>query len=379
MGAPAPGALCHRVRGLAEDIKADLSSVMVKQQRQLPPARHPPLNLHVPLGLPSAVLSYRDDRLRKRVRITGVTRWVPARPCGQGEGRRNHLVHSRWERLLGGDRAELEGDLVPPQAIAIAEVRNPPLLGRARPLRGCEPLTEAECEGDTPICLDNTCVGCEGDTDCTEPSNGKCDTDTNTCVPCDDSAQCTEDGAGVCDAGACVECSADDETVCGTNVCDVSAGTCTDTPAGETGLCQECVSDRQCSPGRVCVPMAFDGTDLGNFCLWRLDATEVGGPNGSCTNSPPYRGSTDITTISGESVSICTLRSTTCAALADFDTMDCTTPGDSDDECGVAGLDDGLCRMVDAVVNRCTIPCDSDDDCRSGGCDLGETPPYCSF
>ncbi len=64
----------------------------------------------------------------------------------------------------------------------------------------CGPCTgPADCAAypDTPVCgdsgaVDGTCVGCAGDSDCTDADAGKCDTSTNTCVPCDDSDQCTE-------------------------------------------------------------------------------------------------------------------------------------------------------------------------------------------
>ena len=259
----------------------------------------------------------------------------------------------------------------------------------------CEPssescvacLVDGDCEGG--VCLvdeadpaNNACVGCRDDSECTDPDAARCD--AGTCAPCDDSAQCTEAGAGVCSAGSCVECDADDESACGSDVCDVAAQTCTDTPAGTTGLCQPCVSDRQCSPGRVCAPMTFEGTDLGHFCLWRQDATE--GPAGSCLNTPPYAQiRADITTMSGDTATICSLGLTTCDALEDFRSVDCTEPGtavdpDPLDECGVPGLDDGLCRTLDAVTNRCTIPCLSNEDCRTGAtCNTGETPSYCNL
>ena len=256
----------------------------------------------------------------------------------------------------------------------------------------CEPssgscvacLVDGDCEGG--VCLvdgadpaNNACVGCRDDSECTDPDAAHCD--AGTCAPCDDSAQCTEAGAGVCSAGSCVECDADDESACGSDVCDVAAQTCTDTPAGTTGLCQPCVSDRQCSPGRVCAPMTFEGTDLGHFCLWRQDATEGGGPMGSCLSSRPYaEARADVTTVSGDTATICSLALTTCDALEDFRAVDCATPFDSDDECGVAGLDDGLCRVVDGVTNRCTVPCLSNEDCRTGAnCNTGETPSYCNL
>ncbi len=206
--------------------------------------------------------------------------------------------------------------------------------------------------------------------------------------PGDESDQCTEDGAGICDmsgeSGLCVECNADDETACGDNVCDVAAMTCTETPAEMTGLCGECVSDRQCSPGRVCVPMTYTDLDtpetsVGNFCLWREDAdAPVGAPGGSCPSVRPYFPTVEAVTVSGETVDVCSLAVSTCPALEDFRMTPCTTPGVSDATCGT-GLGDGLCRNVSGDTNRCTVRCDSDDDCRSTTCNTGESPPYCNF
>ena len=237
------------------------------------------------------------------------------------------------------------------------------------------------CDTDLADPSMNRCVACTSDAHCTDPAAAKCDTAAGTCTACDDSTQCEGTGQNVCSDGTCVQCSEDDESACGENVCDVSAETCTTTPAGMTGLCQPCVSDRQCSPGRVCVPMEFDETPLGSFCLWRQDATEGGGPMGDCLNARPYVAPAPETlTVSGESIAVCSLRQTTCDALVDFDALDCTTAFDSDETCGVEALDDGLCRMRSAAVNRCTIPCLSDDDCKPGSsCNLGETPNFCNF
>ncbi len=258
----------------------------------------------------------------------------------------------------------------------------------------CGPCTgPADCAAypDALVCgdsgaADGTCVACAGDADCMDADAGKCDTGTNTCVPCDDSDQCTEDGAGVCDmsaeSGVCVECNAGDETACGDNVCDVEAMTCTETPAEMTGNCQECVSDRQCSEGRVCVPMVFGPGDtfVGNFCLWREDASGGGGPGGACSTVAPYVDGEVVTTISGATdVSVCGLAFTTCVGLNHARDMPCETPFDDDDVCGVTGLDDGLCRRQDAASVLCTVRCAGDSDCDGVSCVMGETPRYCEL
>lgn len=265
-----------------------------------------------------------------------------------------------------------------------------PVCGADGMCAACTAMSDCSAYPDTPLCNDGgdgACVACVGHGDCPDAAAAQCDPGSNTCVPCDDSVQCTEAGEGVCDesgaSGVCVECNADDESACGTDVCHVEAMTCTDTPAGDTGLCSPCVSDRQCMDGQVCAPMDYRDadtplTDLGHFCLWREDASVGGGPDGSCTRVPPYAQAEDVTTLSGASSRVCSLAVSTCAALQDFRAMDCDTPFDSDADCG-EGLGDGLCRMFDDVVNRCTTRCSSSDDCEPGhACEPG-TPRFCSL
>ena len=173
---------------------------------------------------------------------------------------------------------------------------------------------------------------------------------------------------------------ASDRAACGTNVCNHAARTCTSTMERSANLCEECVADEHCQMDQLCVPMTFLTTDVGSYCLWRQDAPA--GPNGSCTTIPPYRGSEEETSLDGTTATVCTLRQTTCTALSEFDVRPCTdgTPPDaSDEECGISGLDDGLCRMVDAVTNRCTIPCGSDDDCNIGFTCSASPPKYCEL
>lgn len=249
---------------------------------------------------------------------------------------------------------------------------------------GC--VDSEDCSGALGTCDEENheCVGCLMDSDCDDPEASACNTDTNMCEGCSNDDQCMRlTATPVCDEAGetCVQCAADDESACGTNVCDVEMGVCTEIGEGTALLCQECVSDRQCADGRVCVEMSFEDTDVGHFCLWRRDAdTAVGAPNGMCGNSRPYVSSDSVTTISGTSTEICTLARTTCEALSQFREESCTTPGTTDDECGVVGLEDGLCRFDMDLGNRCTVPCGSSDDCETGfSCNAGETPRYCNL
>jgi hypothetical protein len=173
----------------------------------------------------------------------------------------------------------------------------------------------------------------------------------------------------VCEGGACVECSAADETACGTNVCDVAMGTCTTVAMGSVSLCGPCTSDRACMAGQVCAPTELpvgSGTVIGSYCLWRLDASP--GPMGACSRVPPYGREDMVTTASGTETSVCTPAVSTCDALLDFRATPCgtggVTPTSADDAaCGVTGVNDGFCRVRDAASNRCTVACTTYDDC----------------
>ena len=181
--------------------------------------------------------------------------------------------------------------------------------GRDPALRSCSPM--------------NTCVECLEDAGCIDAAASQCD--MHACAPCADNPDCAgimdETGTtalGICDTSAatatCVECTATDDSACGTNVCDLLTNLCTDRPKNSAGLCQPCVNDTECSTGQLCVPTRFEDTDIGHFCLWREDAGG-GGPAGDCIRSRPYVGSEMHTSISGVMTSVCTLRSTTCPAL----------------------------------------------------------------
>jgi hypothetical protein len=130
----------------------------------------------------------------------------------------------------------------------------------------CTTDDTSACTGETPLCDEeaNECVACLVDSDCEDAAASECGAD-NTCVPCTSSDACAgrDDGLVACalsgeNAGSCVECTGADSSGCGGNVCDVRQQTCTTMPPNDVGLCQECVSDEQCTDGKVCVPMTFD-------------------------------------------------------------------------------------------------------------------------
>jgi hypothetical protein len=117
-----------------------------------------------------------------------------------------------------------------------------------------------------------------------------------------------------------------------------------------------------------------DGTfiDVGYVCLPMAAAT--------CTSvTAPFVDRQSVTLREGGTTNVCGLRVTTCPGYLAYSTTECTTDAD----CGVSGVDDGLCRMgsPDTASGRaCTSRCLGAGDCRSGaGCSTGTPPAYCCF
>jgi hypothetical protein len=251
----------------------------------------------------------------------------------------------------------------------------------------CTVATQTEdCPNDGfRFCDEGTheCVQCLEHADCSEPLASACNPSTHECGRCMNDSECVGvDGRPICDiAMGCVQCAPMEEGACGTNVCDVTNRVCTTTGERTGDPCTPCVSDRQCKAGMVCAPMEFMTSEnfVGFFCLWRQEATELGGPMGSCSNIPPYSAVDEVATISGETqVEVCSFTRSTCEAQADYPGQACGTIPD-DTVCGVVGLDDGVCRPRTGSGNRCTVLCLGDEDCPSGSCNTVASPRYCNF
>ena len=98
-------------------------------------------------------------------------------------------------------------------------------------------LTNNDCSGDTPYCVNNVCVQCKEDANCPGDQvcqNGKCVTPSQTCTArCPNDTRCCEDG--FCNEyGMCQECPADSNCIggCGNASCKCSGGT-----ESTTGYC----------------------------------------------------------------------------------------------------------------------------------------------
>ena len=217
----------------------------------------------------------------------------------------------------------------------------------------------------------STCVGCVGDSDCTDPAAARCD--ENVCTQCNDNAQC--DGVDGLDAennacddeGVCVGCTPETEgTTCpGALACHPVTQECTSIQVGSLDVCEECVSDSQCgdegsaSDAHRCVPMFYGPEDVrfpneqAGFCLKEFSP-------GGCEQ--PYAIETaERESLSGSALhSYCGINETlaTCPAVRALD-QNQRCPSGEDTECP----ESGLCRDVGGLSDRCTYKCANDVEC----------------
>ena len=138
------------------------------------------------------------------------------------------------------------------------------------------------------------------------------------------------------------------------------------------------MSDAHCAGNALCMPMTFgDSEELGTFCL--EPESEHG--NDCSTSSVFIATEEDWTSLDGTSARVCKPRLTTCQGYNDFiKRTDCMgTDEEGDAECGVEGLDDGVCRPFGAVF-RCSYPCESLEEC-PGRCEPLQSggPKSCAF
>lgn len=264
---------------------------------------------------------------------------------------------------------------------------------------------DAPCEGDTPICDDESgeCVACTEADGC---DSGLCDPASHTCVACLENEDCEDAGAPRCDggecvgcteaddcagiagkplchveSGACVECLPGEHDTCGTGfLCHGQLRECVEAQAGSAASCQPCVADAHCQPGRHCVAPGRFGEE-GYFCLPE--------PNPGCAARRPFVFEMEeVATIDDATVTVCGHAFTSCAGLNDFrsavpgcsEAGDATIPGEpgpGDEVCGLEGTTDGTrCRAFSGEA-RCTYRCSSNDDCLCGHDCTGDQ--VCSF
>jgi len=235
-----------------------------------------------------------------------------------------------------------------------------------------------DCAGATPYCDETKmeCVACLDHPQCSDAAAAKCD--DGSCVACDDSAQCAGiTDASICELGACVECTADDDSACGgSETCDLLASECVDVAAGSVENCEACSNDAQCESGHRCVAMDFEGSAHGHYCL-ELPAPTCDRPFLVGINKPSLNGeaATDYCGIE-EDLATCE------AVLALVGGWFCTgTEGmcsalDGGTEIAVPGA---ICEPVGLGGDSCTYACAQANQCLAGSpgntCGDDGTPP----
>jgi hypothetical protein len=257
---------------------------------------------------------------------------------------------------------------------------------------------DGACAAPKPICdeLNDTCVQCLKEQDCTTAAKKKCDTATKACVECLAPVDCPSATAAKCVAGACAKCTTNDDCshIAGKGVCDVAAGECVECTGKDyascgmdagtplvcdsilractknkehtAAACSACVSDAQCRLGHVCARETYKGSELGYACFWKEGDTANGAPADCFNDGRPYsQVLADVKSIDGQTVDICSLSTSTCTAVGQFKTKNCkpdTLPDDS--LCGFAPPMDSKCDQVGISANyRCSMTCGSAEDC----------------
>jgi hypothetical protein len=214
-----------------------------------------------------------------------------------------------------------------------------------------------DCSPPTPVCDETSemCVACLDHDDCTDADAAQCD--AGACVPCTDSAQCTHlTGTGVCDEGSCVECTAAMDAACtGGTTCDLLTNQCANVAPGSVQNCEACTNDKQCSTGHRCIPMNFEGSPHGNYCLEQVMP--------SCDQ--PFSVTINRASLNGAAAAnYCGINESlaTCeAVLALLGNWRCNT---MDESCSPDGIQPempvpgAICRQVGTLIgNRCTYKC----------------------
>lgn len=223
---------------------------------------------------------------------------------------------------------------------------------------------------------------CTTDADCTSPTAAHCNPADLTCIPCDNSTQCVGvPGASVCateasaisgvNAGTCVECTAT-EGCTDPTTCNLTANTCDGADNGTLDACEACTNDDQCEANHACVPMEFNGSDNGFFCL--QDTTS------NCSR-PYFPSASAKSSINGNAaVTYCSVNESmvSCQAVQALQLgRFCTTDGACSETMGGAETPTlgAVCENL-GQGDRCTYPCAIVDQCPTGlTCGDGDTTP----
>ncbi len=223
--------------------------------------------------------------------------------------------------------------------------------------------------GGAPECTDHG--------DCTEAGSAQCD--GGTCVPCSDNLHCEGvPDAGVCDSGTCVECLLGQEDACtGSETCDLLAQSCVEVAPGSVLNCNGCTNDEQCESGHRCIPMDFQQSPHGHFCLEEDTGSNCARPYGVTITEASLNGAA-VADYCGIEEDLATCE----AVLALLTGWVCSG---TDGMCSPNGVQPeepvpgALCEQVGSLPNQCTYACAGTPECPNnstqGTCGPGTNIP----
>lgn len=217
----------------------------------------------------------------------------------------------------------------------------------------------AGCDAPVP------CVECTSNSECDAPAAARCE--DGFCAACLTYDDCAHLDDGVCSGGNCVQCTTARREACGNYSCNPATLRCTETPTGSLEWCHRCVADSECPVNHRCIAMTYRGDARPDgYCLVEADD--------SCLDVATVVSERDsLSGVAGEFYCVIREDLTTCEAVKDF-----KSPCTQDSDCGVEGLPDGLCRIVDGE-RVCTYRCASNAECANGTTCVGNPPDnsYC--
>jgi hypothetical protein len=133
----------------------------------------------------------------------------------------------------------------------------------------------------------------------------------------------------------------------------------------------------------MCVEEMFNAKSVGYFCFYKQGDTAHGAPADCFTNGRPYSGVLkNAVSIDGQTADICSLVTSTCVALNQYRSTNCTSTTNTanDQLCGFAPGVDSKCVSFTSSTYLCTTTCLSDFDCKVGvTCNTGVNPNVCTF
>jgi hypothetical protein len=237
-----------------------------------------------------------------------------------------------------------------------------------------ECLDDSVCVGSKKGCFAGACVRCTTNDHCNEsPEASVCDTSTHTCVGCSSAEDCVHlPNTPACDVdkSVCVECTAERDAYCLNRVCRTVPGpeqfTCTNRGKHARHSCAECWSDSDCPTNSACVLESYEGVDTGFYCLPMPVEKK-------CEPNQPLIDSIVATSVDGTRTVFCKMSLTTCQGYRHYGIGTATNDAglgycNSDDDCGLPGVDDGICLSWPDDIKRCTYECNIDADCPRSIC-----------